>query len=105
MSEPVIDVAMPLQNDNNGGHSDYYNIYNENNILDVAVIMYLASFLNNAYFDNLTSIHSNRMRAMDNATKNSEDLSFQLKLSYNKIRQAIITNELSDIVSGSEATA
>ncbi len=47
--------------------------------------------------------HSARMMAMDNATENAEDLLDQLRLSYNKARQASITKELIEIVSGAEA--
>lgn len=47
--------------------------------------------------------HSARMMAMDNATENAEELLDALKLSYNKARQASITKELIEIVSGAEA--
>jgi F-type H+-transporting ATPase subunit gamma len=47
--------------------------------------------------------HSARMVAMDNATENAEDLLDALKLTYNKARQAAITKELIEIVSGAEA--
>jgi F-type H+-transporting ATPase subunit gamma len=43
------------------------------------------------------------MTAMDKATENAEDLMGELKLNYNKARQAAITNELSEIVSGAMA--
>ena len=44
-----------------------------------------------------------RMTAMDNATTNASDLIRDLQLSYNKARQASITKELLEIVSGAEA--
>ena len=43
------------------------------------------------------------MTAMDNATRNASDLLDQLTLDYNRARQAAITNELIEIVSGAEA--
>ena len=43
------------------------------------------------------------MTAMDNATTNASDLIHDLQLSYNKARQASITKELLEIVSGAEA--
>jgi F-type H+-transporting ATPase subunit gamma len=46
-----------------------------------------------------------RMVAMDNATRNCEDLINRLTLKYNKARQAAITAELMDIVGGTEALA
>ena len=56
-----------------------------------------------AYISNLVSIVSSRMNAMDNATKNGQEIIDKLRIKYNKGRQASITSELSDIVSGFEA--
>ncbi|QLA15180.1 F0F1 ATP synthase subunit gamma [Desulfolutivibrio sulfoxidireducens] len=53
--------------------------------------------------DTSASEHAARMRSMDNATKNCDDLVSSLTLVYNKARQAAITKELMDIVGGSEA--
>jgi F-type H+-transporting ATPase subunit gamma len=53
--------------------------------------------------DTNASEHASRMRAMDNATKNCDDLSKSLTLVYNKARQSAITKELMDIVGGAEA--
>ena len=49
------------------------------------------------------SEHAARMTAMDNATRNCDDMIGELTLSYNKARQAAITTELMDIVGGAEA--
>jgi F-type H+-transporting ATPase subunit gamma len=43
------------------------------------------------------------MTAMDNATRNAEDMMDSLSLKYNRTRQAVITNELVEIISGAEA--
>ena len=53
--------------------------------------------------DTSASEHAARMRAMDNATKNCDDMVNTLTLVYNKARQASITRELMDIVGGTEA--
>ncbi len=53
--------------------------------------------------DSLASEHGARMSAMQNATDNASALLKELKLTYNKARQASITNEIIEIVSGSEA--
>ncbi|MGE4538692.1 MAG: F0F1 ATP synthase subunit gamma [Desulfovibrio sp.] len=53
--------------------------------------------------DTSASEHAARMRSMDNATRNCDDLVSSLTLVYNKARQAAITTELMDIVGGSEA--
>lgn len=64
---------------------------------------YIRTKLYNLYVLNIASIISSRMNAMDNATKNGQDIINDLKIQYNKGRQAHITSELSDIVSGFEA--
>ena len=56
-----------------------------------------------ALLENAASEQGSRMAAMDNATRNAGDLIDQLKLSYNRTRQAYITKELMEIVSGAEA--
>jgi F-type H+-transporting ATPase subunit gamma len=57
----------------------------------------------NAFLQNETCEHAARMAAMDNASKNCEELVDNLTLVYNKARQAAITAELMDIVGGAEA--
>jgi len=56
-----------------------------------------------AMSDSLASEHGARMTAMHKATDNATDLRDSLKLSYNKARQAAITNEILEIVGGAEA--
>ena len=56
-----------------------------------------------ALLDSLASEHGARMTAMHKATDNATDLRDQLKLTYNKARQAAITNEILEIVGGAEA--
>jgi len=56
-----------------------------------------------AVLDSHASEHGARMTAMDKATENAGDLLRQLKLSYNQARQAAITTELTEIVSGAAA--
>ena len=56
-----------------------------------------------AVVENLASEHAARMVAMKSASDNATDLIDELKLVYNKARQAAITQELSEIVSGAAA--
>lgn len=58
-----------------------------------------------AILDSNASEHGARMTAMDKATENANDLLKQLKLVYNRTRQAAITNEILEIVAGAEALA
>jgi F-type H+-transporting ATPase subunit gamma len=53
--------------------------------------------------DSNASEHGARMTAMDSATENAEELLKSLKLSYNRARQAAITTEITEIVSGAAA--
>ncbi len=57
----------------------------------------------NAMFNSKASEQSARMQAMDGATKNADDLLNSLDAKYNRIRQSIITQEISEIVGGAEA--
>jgi len=56
-----------------------------------------------ALLDSYASEHGARMTAMHKATDNANDLVKELKLRYNKARQAAITNEILEIVGGAEA--
>jgi F-type H+-transporting ATPase subunit gamma len=56
-----------------------------------------------ALLDSLAAEHGARMTAMHKATDNAGALIKELKLSYNKARQAAITNEILEIVGGAEA--
>ncbi len=56
-----------------------------------------------AMTESVASEHGARMTAMDNSTKNANDMIGTMTLTYNKLRQAAITTELTEIVSGAEA--
>ena len=56
-----------------------------------------------AVLDSHAGEHGARMTAMHKATDNAGDMLFDLKLTYNKARQAAITNEILEIVGGAEA--
>ena len=56
-----------------------------------------------AVLDSHASEHGARMTAMHQATENATELQKELKLQYNKLRQAAITNEILEIVGGAEA--
>ena len=57
----------------------------------------------NALLENAASEQGARMTAMDNATRNAGEMIDKLTLNYNRTRQAIITKELIEIISGAEA--
>jgi F-type H+-transporting ATPase subunit gamma len=58
-----------------------------------------------AFLESVASEHGARMSAMDNATRNAKEVIGSLTLKYNRARQAAITTELVEIISGAEALA
>ena len=64
---------------------------------------YVVALLTQAVLEAVASEHGARMTAMDNATRNAGDMIGKLTLSMNRARQATITKELMEIVSGAEA--
>ena len=63
----------------------------------------VATAIFSALLENAASEQGARMSAMDNATRNAGDMIDQLTIEYNRSRQAVITNELIEIISGAEA--
>jgi F-type H+-transporting ATPase subunit gamma len=74
-----------------------------NELLKVLVPQALEFTLYRALLENQAGEHAARMAAMEAATRNTEELIGSLKLKYNRARQAAITKELMEIVSGAEA--
>ena len=72
-------------------------------VLDQLLPKHLAMQLWRALLESEASEHGARMTAMDSATKNAKDMIGKLTLQYNRARQAAITKELMEIVSGAEA--
>lgn len=83
--------------------NDYIFEPGKDQILREMIPMTLRSNFYRIVLDSLASEHGARMNAMQKATDNAAELLKDLKLSYNKARQAAITNEIIEIVSGSEA--
>jgi len=76
---------------------------NEEVILDDIIPKNIAIQIHSALLENLASEQGSRMTAMDNATRNANDMIDRLTLFYNRSRQALITKELIEIISGAEA--
>lgn len=74
-----------------------------NALLNVLVPQALEFAIYRALLENQAGEHAARMTAMESATRNSEDMIRNLTLQYNRARQAAITKELVEIVSGAEA--
>ena len=83
--------------------ADYIFEPNKNEIVGDLIPKSLKTQLFKALLDSAASEHGARMTAMHKATDNATDLIKELKLTYNKARQAAITKEILEIVGGAEA--
>ena len=72
-------------------------------VLDNIVPNYVTGFIYGAMVESFCSVQQSRMMAMDNANKNAEQMMVDLKKSYNRQRQAMITQEITEVVSGAKA--
>jgi F-type H+-transporting ATPase subunit gamma len=91
------------QDDAKQSSADYIYEPSQSAIIDELLPKSLKMQLFKAVRDSFASEHGARMTAMHKATDNATELRDQLKLTYNKARQAAITNEILEIVGGAEA--
>ena len=108
--ESVIEQLLPLAADSlktePGQHAwDYIYEPDAPSVIDELLVRYAESLVYQAVAENMASEQSARMVAMKSATDNAGNVIAELKLVYNKTRQAGITKELSEIVSGAAAAA
>ena len=85
------------------GGSEYEYEPDENDILENLLPKNIATQIYTAFLENLASEQGSRMTAMDNATRNAGDLIAKLTINYNRTRQAVITKELIENISGAES--
>ncbi|GLO67662.1 ATP synthase F1 subunit gamma [Oceanobacillus kimchii] len=93
---------LPIENLDESGTatSDYEFDPNQEQILEVLLPQYAESLIFGALLDGKASEHAASMTAMRSATDNASDLIDDLSLSYNRARQAAITQEITEIVGG-----
>lgn len=105
--EPKTLKILPITSESDDEDDDYNeNIIIEPNIeeaLSASLELYLKGKMRDALLSAKCSEQSSRMTAMDGATSNANDLLSNLNLKYNRIRQGMITQEISEIVGGAEA--
>ncbi len=105
--QPAVRQLLPLVESDDeklAHHWDYiYEPDNASEILEGLLVRYVESQVYQAVVENKACEMAARMLAMKNATDNAGDLIDELQLLYNKARQAAITQELSEIVSGAAA--
>ena len=105
--EPVIEQLLPLSGDLVGSSTrnrwDYLYEPDPKSVIDSLLLRYVEAMLYQAVAENMASEQSARMVAMKSASDNAKNVIGELRLSYNKARQAAITKELSEIVGGAAA--
>jgi F-type H+-transporting ATPase subunit gamma len=110
--EPVMEQLLPLSSEQLAegdasakGHWDYIYEPDAKSVLDDLMTRYIESLIYHSVAENMASEQSARMVAMKSASDNAKNVIGELKLVYNKARQAAITKEISEIVGGAAAVS
>lgn len=99
-----VEKLLPLNYEENYSYEKFIEFEPKADLLIEDVVkMYANHKILNSMVHSKTSEQSFRMAAMDSSTKNANDLLEELSLLYNRIRQSMITQEISEIVGGAEA--
>jgi len=104
--EPVVEQLLPLSGDfagKEGNKWDYIYEPDAKTVIDDLLVRYVEALIYQSVAENMASEQSARMVAMKSASDNAKNVIGELKLVYNKARQAAITKELSEIVAGAAA--
>jgi len=104
--EPTLYQLLPLSGDlvgSEGNRWDYIYEPDAKTVIDDLLVRYVEAMIYQSVAENMASEQSARMVAMKSASDNAKNVIGELKLVYNKARQAAITKELSEIVGGAAA--
>jgi F-type H+-transporting ATPase subunit gamma len=104
--QPTIEQLVPIHAEKLEHLTHYWDYIYEPNpegVIDQLLVRYIESLVYQAVVENGACAQSARMVAMKAATDNATNLISELQLLYNKVRQAAITQEISEIVSGAAA--
>ena len=102
MMERLLPIT-PLEREAEMSEVDYIYEPNKDSILEEILPKHVEIQVYRALLESIASEHGARMAAMDSATRNAKEMIGRLTLYYNRARQATITKELVEIVSGAEA--
>ena len=104
--EPTLYQLLPLSGELVGGEGNRWDYIYEPDakaVIDDLLVRYVEAMIYQSVAENMASEQSARMVAMKSASDNAKNVIGELKLVYNKARQAAITKELSEIVAGAAA--
>ncbi len=96
-------LPVPAATESTGPQLDYIYEPDAATLLDRLLRQYITTLIHRAFLESMASEQGARMTAMDNATRNAREMIDRLTLAMNRARQAAITTELMEIVSGAEA--
>ena len=99
----VYETLLPLEKPVSSQYDKFETDINPTEMLDQIVPEYVGGILYSALCESLASESGARRMAMNSANKNAEEIIDTLMLHYNRVRQAAITQEITEIVSGAEA--
>jgi len=102
-AQQIIPAEKKLTTDENKNTKSYEFEPDEDEILEDLLPKNISIQVLRAFLENAASEQGSRMTAMDNATRNAGDLVDKLTINYNRSRQASITKELIEIISGAES--
>lgn len=95
------EIVLPIEKNDFANQTISYEFDGDvNEILNMALPIYIENIIYSYILDSKASEHASRMNSMKNATDNAEEVMATLELLYNRARQAAITLELTDIVGG-----
>ena len=100
--EVEVEKLLPVESIS-GAESNQFIEPDFNTVLKSSMDIYLKGKLRSMILTSKCSEQSSRMTAMDGASRNADDIISALNLKFNRIRQTMITNEISEIVSGAQA--
>ena len=108
VQEPNTDSFLPfdlstIKTKDKSTNNNYIFEPNKTDILQSIIPLFLHTKMYRCFLDSFTSEHAARMTSMNKATDNAQELLSDLTLTYNKLRQASITNEIIEICSGANA--
>lgn len=108
VQQPLMEPLLPLpmiedDQETSVGHWDYIYEPEARDLLSALLVRYIEMQVYQSVVENTACEQAARMLAMKNATDNAKNIIQELKLAYNKARQAAITQEISEIVAGADA--
>jgi len=103
-AEAAVDGKAPMADASASAAVDYLFEPDPKELLDLLLPLHVAVQVQRALLESSAAEHAARMQSMDSATRNAKEMVDRLTLYMNKVRQAAITREIIEVVSGAQAT-